>query len=337
MSTFFTKGRKPSAPPSGALTDRLNKSTEWQQTCQRLVNPTLQWIEAEPRPAAKTLDREVAAIVCDTMPQLPASAAGWCRQLLLDSPALNRRLRVRLIDRLTQSGIYRDFSDLPSVTLHTILCLLAVVRMENGGDPTPLWEIAAKTQDEWPNLRPTASDAFLLSDLLVSAEIVTGRNGEPPALTELRELTVWLMGLREGNPTKMPVSEITRSWLTAAAFRGPRRAWSRRMGEKAGTKVVTMVPEGLKPSMQRLGEAYGSMLVEWALATIRHWPDLQQLANHAPEILYARINPLVAEIRIYLSSVENGSSLIQWLLTSADHLTRSEGEDWSQTIRFSPS
>jgi hypothetical protein len=337
MRTILSRGRKQSTPPSGALTDRLNKSAEWQQTCQRLVRPTLQWIEAEPRTPRETLDREVATVVCNEMPLLPASAAGWCRQLLLDSPSLNRRLRVRLIDRLTQSGIYRDFSDLPGVTLHTMLCLLAAVRTANGGDATPLWEIATKTQETWPNLRPSAADAFLLNDLLLPSEIEAWRNVGPPALTELRELTVWLMGLRAGHTTKMPASELTRSWLTAAAFRGPRRAWSRRMGEQAGAEAVATVPEGLKPSMQRLGEAYGSMVVEWALATIRHWPDRQRLADHTPEILHTRINSLIAEIRTCLASVDNGSQLIKWLRTSAEHMTRPESDGWNQTIRFSPS
>lgn len=106
------------------------------------------------------------------------------------------------------------------------------------------------------------------------------------------------------------------------------------MGERAGAEAVTTVPEGLKPSMQRLGETYGSMVVEWALATIRHWPDRQLLADHTPEILHARINPLVAEIRIYLSSVDNSSDLIKWLLTSVARMAHTEFDDWSQTIRF---
>ena len=156
-------------------------------------------------------------------------------------------------------------------------------------------------------------------------------------MTDLVELAVWLASLNTGKPTQMPASDLTRVWLSAAAFRGARRVWCRKMGKNAGAQTVVEVPDGLKPMMPRLSEAYGSMVVEWTLAAIRHWPDRSQLADYAPEVLRSRVAPLVAEVRACLVSVKNGDQLNKWLSSSIDLMIRSDDDDGNQTIHFRPS
>ena len=335
MRTFFQRRQQPSAASPASLTNRIHVGRDWKQACQRFVTPTLRWIDTQPRPEARILNREVAEAICSAIPDLPPSAATWCRSLCLDSPALNRRLRIYLLDHLTPIGVSRNLSDLPAVTFHSTLGLLAAVRSVDGGDMSPLWALAEPTRQSGTNVPPTAADAFLLSELLLPAELgALDKAGPPAPLDDVLKLALWLHSLKTGSPTKMPANELTRSWLTATAFRGARRAWSRKMGANAGALNITKLPEGLKPSLTRLSEAYGSMLVEWALATIRHWPDRRELADHTPEVLQARTRPLIAEVRGCLTTVENGTRLIEWLRTSAAQMTLSDNHDWSRTFDF---
>ena len=324
---------------SGPLSALLQRNAAWKKTCQDLVAPTMKWISAEPRPAAKVLSQEVASLVCKALPELPGSAALWCLQLFLDSPALNRRLRVSLLDSLTMTGVYRDFSDLPPITSFAVLGLLCAVRATDVGECSALNTPAREGLKAWPNLRPTASDAFLLSELLhpPELELCIGRNGHAPLLTDLFETARWLHSLKSGIPVRMPANEVTQAWLAIGAFRGIRRAWVRKMGASAGGMMEDSVPEGLRPSMTRLGAPYGSMVVEWTLSAIRNWPDRQSLADNDPEVLEARSTKLVHEACECLKSVENKSKLVLWLQTAAAQLIRPDEGQRDRTFQLSHS
>ena len=306
------------------LSDLLERNAAWKKTCQELVAPTIQWISAEPRPAAKVLSHEVASLLCKALPELPGSAVLWCQQLLLHSPALIHRLQVYLLDSLTMTGVYRDFSDLPAITSHAVLGILCAVRVADVGECTAFNKLAQEGLKAWPNLRPTASDAFLLSELLHRQEIelCIGRNGQAPLLSDLFETARWLNSLKAGSPTIMPANDMTQSWLAIGAFRGIRRGWVRKMGASAGGTMAASVPEGLRPTMSRLGAPYGSMVVEWTLSAIRNWPDRQSLADNDPEILEARLIQLVNETCECLKSVEDKGKLVQWLRAATAQLIR---------------
>jgi hypothetical protein len=340
MTGGFFRGNRTGSQADQPLAQQIRAGAEWRELCGRLLTPFLKWIDTQPQPNVSELDRPVTSVLCRSLPLHSDSAVGWCWHLLLDSPALRHRMRVYLVDRLSGIGVCRDLSDLPPVTFHSILCCLRASRISGGEDSAPLLAIARHAEKTAPMLKPSGSDAFLLGALLQPAEceVLLGQE-QWSCHSNLLELTQWLQALNSGNSRKMPVSEITRSWLELAAFRGVRRSWSRVHGSMSGSRGNVALPELLKPTMTHLGEPYGSMLVEWALAAIRRWPDRNQLAAYQPEALRERAGPLLDEVQHYLRSVENGGRLIRWLRSSAEPLLLPEANDWRSTyhLRTTPS
>jgi hypothetical protein len=262
---------------------------------------------------------------------------GWFCFLFLSSPAVRHLLRLQLLERLAGTGVYHDLADLPETTGSSVAALLAESLNWSGPEAACLSALVDRAISLEQLPPPTAADAMFLAVTLHgppagAPAAASGNHG-----SDLLATAGWIRQLPEPDGTgTLPSSALFREWLKIAAFRGLRRGWSRSSGRRAGLLGCLEIPSPLQPAQGSpvLPEGYGAMLIEWALACLRAWPDRERLVEENHVEIHERADALLTSARRCLARVEHADRLNAWLATGAAGLL---SPPWSRhRLRTSP-
>lgn len=285
-------------------------------------------LSAGGEPPWAELRREVALPLLQVLESGQPVIEGWFCFLLLSSPAVRHLLRLQLLERLTATGVYRDLADLPEVTGSSVAALLAESLSWSGPEAECLSALVERAISARQLSPPNAADAMFLAVSLPgppagSPQAAAGSHG-----ADLLVTAAWIRQFPDTNGTgPLPSCTLFREWLKTAAFRGLRRSWSRSSGHRAGLQRCQDVPSLWQPTQGHpvLPEGFGAMLIEWALACLRAWPDRERLVEENHAEIHERAHTLLTSVRRCIARVEHADRLNAWLETGAAGLLSQPG------------
>lgn len=270
------------------------------------------------------LDAAVAIAGLDTA---PASVSAWVGVLVLESPAVRRWQRVLLLEALRTRGIHRDLTDLPNAGAASAGGRLAVAARKAGSDPSRVLVYTSRWAMEPFASVPTASDASLLAWTLEPNDLgwLNERCRGGP-LEQVVGFASWLQAVERGDdPGAAPVTGLTRQWFECRSFRGPRRLLARRRGAGAGRNGACECEAWLRTANESLGWSptvgQATVVVEWAIAAARAWPDRETLARINDPTLRARSECLRSSAAACIGDTPDGPIMLEWLGGSLRALT----------------
>lgn len=297
-------------------------------------------LSAGGEPPWAELRREVALPLLRGLQSGQPVVEGWLCFLLLSSPAVRHLLRVQLLERLTATGVYHDLADLPETTGSSVAALLAESLSWSGPEAeclSALVERAISAGKLGQLSPPNAADAMFLAVSLPGPPAGSPRGAAGSHGSDLLATAAWIRQFPDPDAAvPLPSSDLFREWLKIAAFRGLRRSWSRSSGHRAGLLGCLEIPPPWQPTQGHpvLPEGYGAMLVEWALACLRAWPDRERLVEENHAEIQERAHALLTSVRRFLARVEHADRLNAWLATGAAGLL---SPPWSRhRLRTSP-
>lgn len=313
------------------------RRADWKQALLSGSERLHRCLSAGGEPPWAELRREVALPLLRGLESGQPVVEGWFCFLLLSSPAVRHLLRVQLLERLTAIGIYHDLADLPQVTGSSVAALLAESVSWSGPEAECLFALIERAISAEQLSPPNAADAMFLAVSLPGPPAGTPRAAAGSHWANLFETAAWIRQLPDMDGIgPLPSSALFREWLRIAAFRGLRRSWSRSSGHCAGLQRCQEIPSTLQPTQGHpvLPEGFGVMLVEWALACLRAWPDRERLVEENHAEIQERAHALLTSVRRYLARVEHADRLNAWLKTGAAELLSPPGS--RHRLRTSP-
>lgn len=313
--------RRPSLVTESPLQVWLARRTAWKRDLLSGAERLNNWLAARDELPLVEIGRELGLPLQMGLESGEQVAVGWLCLLLLESPAVHRNLRLRLLERLSSCGVYHDLGDLPETTGSAVAALLVESLNRSGQSASGLSDVVRRTFATGQLSAPTSADAMFLADTLKETTLTETVAGDVWA--ELFEAAVWIRQLPKGTDTgRLPNSELFRRWLCTAAFRGIRRNGSRISGRLAGSRKCREVPRFWQPEAEVsvLPEGYGAMVVEWALACLRAWPDREQLVEEDHTEIYELTTVLIESVGRCLERVEGRDRLKIWLEAEAARL-----------------
>jgi hypothetical protein len=296
------------------------RRADWKRTLLSGAERLHRCLSAGGKPPWAELRREVALPLLRGMESGQPVVEGWFCFLLLSSPAVRHLLRVQLLERLTATGVYHDLADLPEVTGSSVAALLAESLGWSGPEAECLFALVERAISLEQLPPPTAADAMFLAVTLPGPPAGSPRAASGNHGSDLLATAAWIRQLPEPDGTgTLPSSALIGEWLKIAAFRGLRRSWSRSSGRRAGLLGCLEIPSPWQPTQGHpvLPEGYGAMLVEWALACLRAWPDRERLVEENHAEIQERAHTLLTSVRRCLARVEHADRLNAWLATGA--------------------
>ncbi len=277
-------------------------------------------LSAGGKPPWDELRHEVALPLLRGLKSGQPVVEGWFCFLLLSSPAVRHLLRVQLLERLTATGVYHDLADLPDITGSSVAALLAESLNWSSPEAECLFALVERAISTGSLPPKNAADAMFLAVSLQGPPAGSPRAAVGSHGADLLATAAWIRQFPDAEGTgTLPSSDLFREWLKTAAFRGLRRSWSRSSGHRAGKQRCTNVPSHWQPLQGHpvLPEGYGAMLVEWALACLRAWPDRERLVEENHAEIQERGHALLSLVRKCLARVEHADRLNSWLETGA--------------------
>ncbi len=181
------------------------------------------------------------------------------------------------------------------------------------------------------------ADAVLLAWTLDAGELrwieAQCRGG---VLRPVVEFASWLQAVERGeDPGPAPASALADEWFRCRCFRGPRRLLARRRGAAAGRCDANKLDRWLVPvqnaGMPTPSEGQGVVMVEWAIAAVRAWPDRGHLLRTDEPTLRDRTDGLRSSVVTHLVGLPGADALVAWLDGSIRALTIPA--DASRTVR----
>lgn len=305
------------------LTDNVAETASWVsqlgEMAGSLAGSLNEWTEANRKAIATTVGRPLA----DLLSSGTASSRRWARLLLLESPEVRRALKVVLIEKISEHGVFRDVSDLQEIGVSAVGCFVATTLLQSQRDVSRIMEFVGECLEQQTAHVLASSDATLLGMMLQPDELEgLNRDVRHEELAEVLELARWISVLNADNSERMklgfPSSWLSRAWFETHAYRGLRRHWARKYGLADGMAGVTSLPEWLLSNEQSdlMPEGYGAMVVEWTIAAVRRWPDREQLLHEDLRELKGRARALGSQAATILQHCEGGGELTEWLRTS---------------------
>jgi hypothetical protein len=294
-------------------------------------------LSAGGEPPWAELRREIALPLLRGLESGQPVVEGWFCFLLLNSPAVRHLLRVQLLERLTATGVYHDLADLPEVTGSSVAALLAESVSWSGPEAECLFALVERAISAEQLSPPNSADAIFLAVSLPGPPADSPRPSAGSHGADLLATAAWIRQFPDKNGTgSLHSSALFREWLKTAAFRGLRRSWSRSSGHRAGLQHCQEIPFPLQPTQGHplLPEGFGVMLVEWALACLRTWPDRERLVEENHAEIQERAHALLTSVRRCLARVEHADRLNAWLETGAAELLSPPGS--RHRLRTSP-
>lgn len=260
-----------------------------------------------------------AAVAIAGLDTAPVSVSAWVGVLVLESPAVKRWQRVLLLEALRTRGIHRDLTDLPNAGAASAGGRLAVAARRAGSDPSRLLVHAVRWAKEPFASVPTASDASLLAWTLEPNDLDwLGDRCRGGPLEQVVGFASWLQAVERGrDPDAAPNTGLTRQWFECRSFRGPRRLLARRRGVVAGRNGVSECEAWLGLANESSGwsatPGQASVVVEWAIAVARAWPDRETLVRINDPALRARSERLRSSAAACIGNVPCGPMMLEWL------------------------
>ncbi len=268
-----------------------------------------------------------AAVTLARLDAATNEVSAWIGVLVLESPAVKRWQQVLLLQSLRTRGIHRDLTDLPSAGPASAGGRLAVAARRAGGDPSRvLAHISHWVTESFASV-PSASDASLLAWTLEPEDLAwldERCRGGP--LEEVVRFASWLQAV-EGNRDPGPalVNGLTRQWFECRSFRGPRRQLARRRGAAAGRRGACECEGWVTPAMEGAGRnpigGQAALIVEWAVAAARAWPDRETLMRINDPDLRTRVERLRSSVAGGIGDAPDALVLFEWLDGSLRALT----------------
>jgi hypothetical protein len=313
------------------------RRADWKRTLLSGAERLHRCLSAGGKPPWADLRREVALPLLRGMESGPPVVEGWFCFLLLSSPAVRHLLRVQLLERLTATGVYHDLADLPEVTGSSVAALLAESLGWSDPQAECLISLVERAISAGQLSPPNAADALFLAVSLPGPPGGSPRAAAGSHGSDLLATAAWIRQFPDPDAAvPLPSSNLFREWLKIAAFRGLRRSWSRHSGHRAGQQRTQEIPPPWQPPQGHpvLPEGFGAMLVEWALACLRAWPDRERLVEENHAEIQERAHTLLTSVRRCLARVEHADRLNAWLATGAVGLM---SPPWSRhRLRTSP-
>lgn len=309
------------------LADNVAETASWVsqlgEMAGSLAGSLNEWTEANRKAIATNVGQPLA----DLLTSGSASSRRWVRLLLLESPEVRRALEVVLIEKISEHGVFRDVSDLQEIGASTVGCFVAATLRPSERDAARIMEFVGECLEQQTAHVLASADATLLGMMLQPDELEgLSRVIRHEELAEVLELAYWTAVLSAGNSERekirCPSTWLGRAWFETHAYRGLRRHWARQLGLVDGAADVTSLPAWLSLSEQSdlMPEGYGAMVVEWAIAAIRHWPNREQMLHDDLAELRGRANTLGTQAATLLERCEGGGELTEWLRTSLREL-----------------
>lgn len=313
------------------------RRADWKRTLLSGAERLHRCLSAGGKPPWAELRREVALPLLRGLESGQPVVEGWFCFLLLGSPAVRHLLRVQLLERLTATGVYHDLADLPEVTGSSVAALLAESLGGSGPEAECLSALVERAISAGQLSPPSAADALFLAFSLPGLPAGSPRAAGGGQGFDLLAAAAWIRQFPDADAAvPLPSSDLFRQWLKTAAFRGLRRSWSRSSGQRAGQQRTREIPSPWQPppGSPVLPEGYGAMLVEWALACLRAWPDRERLVEENHAEIRERGHALLSSVRRCLARVEHADRLAAWLETGAAGML---SPPWSRhRLRTSP-
>ncbi len=305
------------------LADNVAETASWVSQLDEMAGllavAVAEWNESKRKEIAETVGRPLAELLTSGS----VGSRRWARLLLLESPEVRRALKVVLIEKISEHGVFRDVSDLQDVGASAVGCLVSATVLRSGRDGAKIMEFVGECLEQQTAHVLASADATLLGMMLGGDEFeALNRGVQHEELAEVLELARWISILKAGNSERMklglPSSWLSRAWFETHAYRGLRRHWARKYGLADGMAGVASLPKWLLSSDQSdpMPEGYGAMVVEWTIAAVRRWPDREQLLHDDLKELKGRVRALGSQAATILQHCEGGGELTEWLRTS---------------------
>jgi len=305
------------------VADNMIETASWTgrlgEMAESLARCVTVWTKASRKEIVETVGQPFAELLSSGS----AGSRRWATLLLLESPAVRRSLKVFLIEKISERGVYREVSDLQDVGAPAVGCLLVAEMLQARHDVTRMVEFVDECLERKIIHVLAPADASLLGLMLTCEELeALSRSVCHDELAEGLVLARWISAMDAGSAKRveadLPSGLLSQAWFENRAFRGMRRHWARKYGLAAGTEGITTLPGCLLPreDVDLLSEGYGAMVVEWTIAAVRRWPDRDQLLYNDSAELQNRAKALGSLAETILQRCEGGPELTEWLRTS---------------------
>lgn len=288
-----------------------------------LADSVAEWNEANRNAIAASVGRPLAELLTSGA----ADGRRWARLLLFESPAVRRALKVVSVEKISEHGVFRDVSDLQDVGSSAVGGLVAATMFRSERDAAAIMKFAGECLEQQTVHVLAAADATLLGMMLRSDELAElSRVVCHEELAEILRHASWISVLNTSSAERAEIACssgcLSRAWFETHAYRGLRRHWARKYGLADGAAGVTSLPAWLLLQEQSdlMPEGYGSMVVEWTIAAVRHWPDRDQMLHDDLAGLRSREKALGTQTAMILERCEGGRELTEWLRTSLREL-----------------
>lgn len=288
-------------------------------------------------PEAETNAAAVAGTRLDSIGDKAPDASAWVGLVVLESAAVKRWQRLSLLKALLPRGIHRDLTDLPNPSAVSAGLWFAGAGTSDGRIRGQVLRHTERWAANPHASTMKAADALLVAwtvDATALTKIEAQSRGG--ALQPVVEFACWIQALERGeNPGHPPVSVVTDEWFRCRCFRGPRRLLARRLGAAAGRREAQELDQWLVPR-QSAGHPVASegqcvVMVEWAIAAVRAWPDRERLLRTGEPTLRKRADGLRSSVVGHLLGFQGSDTLMEWLDGSIQALTIPS--DSSRTVR----
>jgi|GEM_PF-5430897 len=244
----------------------------------------------------------------------------WFRPTLFGSPQIQNLAKYRVLDFLSRRGIYRSFNDLPEISE----CSVALLLIAQQPDSLLIKYLIHNVESgHW---KPSCSDSIFLylTDCNTFLEQqIADLSCYGIRFGDFLKFHRWLepiLGKSSAHLYK-PSGEMCLEFYRLRAFRGIRRQYAREAGVGSGEAKQTTLPAWLDDSRPKLPNSFGALVVEWALATLRNWPDLSRQKDFRSPELHDACQLILTNCLPVFRRTEKGGILWLWLSEETLSLT----------------